>query len=255
MNSIAIIPARYASSRFPGKPLADLGGKPVIQRVYEQALMVFENVVVATDDERISAVVREFGGNAVMTSVSHKSGTDRCAEALKLYEQMHSAVYDIIVNIQGDEPFIQPSQLQLIKSGLAKAGTQIATLARPARNAEELFDHNKPKVVLDKNNGAIYFSRSVIPYVRGAGSAEWLDHHNFYIHIGLYGFLREVLTTITELEPTALEKAESLEQLRWIENGYRIQVGITDVESYGIDTPEDLVKAQEILGKDKRQRQ
>jgi len=247
MNSIAIIPARYASTRFPGKPLADMGGKPMIQRVYEQALRVFENVVVATDDERITAVVRGFGGNAVITSSAHKSGTDRCAEALILYEQMRSATYEIIVNIQGDEPFIQPGQLQLVMSCFAKAGTQIATLARPVHNVRELFDPNKPKVILDKNNAAIYFSRSVIPYVRGAETDAWPAHHNFLIHIGLYAFRKEALNAVTILQTTPLEKAESLEQLRWIENGYRIQVAITDHESYGIDTPEDLHKAMEII--------
>ncbi len=251
MNSIAVIPARYASTRFPGKPLADLGGKPMIQRVYEQALAVFENVVVATDDERISAAVRNFGGNAVMTSADHKSGTDRCAEALQRWERLHSGVYGIIVNLQGDEPFIKPDQLQLIHSCFATAGTQIATLARPVRNTQELFDPNKPKVIIDKNQDAIYFSRSVIPYMRGIDAAAWLDHHHYYIHIGLYAFRREVLTAITKLGTTPLEKAESLEQLRWIENGYPIRVEITDHESHGIDTPEDMVKALEMLKRDR----
>lgn len=254
MNSIAIVPARYASTRFPGKPLADLGGKPMIQRVYEQALKVFENVVVATDDERIAAAVKNFGGNCVMTSAEHKSGTDRCAEALKVYEQIHSTLYEIIVNIQGDEPFIQPSQLQLIRSCFAHKETQIATLARPVRNIQELLDPNKPKLVLDKNNDAIYFSRSVIPFLRGHETEDWLDHHYYYVHIGLYAFRREVLAAITKLETTPLEKAESLEQLRWIENGYRIRVKLTDYESHGIDTPEDLVKAISMLDRVNGQR-
>ena len=248
MNSIAIIPARYASTRFPGKPLADMGGKPMIQRVYEQARKVFKNVVVATDDERILGIVTNFGGIAVMTSAAHKSGTDRCAEALQLTEQQYSSQFDIVVNIQGDEPFIQPVQLQLIKSCFTKPGTQIATLARPVHDVQELFDPNKPKVILNKNSEAIYFSRSVIPYIRGVDSRDWPDHHDFYIHIGLYAFHRDILETVTKLETTGLEKAESLEQLRWIENGYRIQVVITDYESYGIDTPEDLARAMEILG-------
>jgi 3-deoxy-manno-octulosonate cytidylyltransferase (CMP-KDO synthetase) len=249
MNSIAIIPARYASSRFPGKPLADMDGKPMIQRVYEQAREVFETVIVATDDERISGAVTNFGGMALMTSVTHKSGTDRCAEALQLAERKLSTIFDIIVNLQGDEPFIQPVQLQLIESCFERAGIQIATLVRPVRDVQELFDPNKPKVVLNKNMEAIYFSRSAIPYYRGAESGNWPDHHNFYIHIGLYAFRREILKAITTLDTTPLEKAESLEQLRWIENGYRIQVAITEQESYGIDTPEDLAKALEMMKK------
>ena len=247
MNSIAIIPARYASSRFPGKPLADMGGKPMIQRVYEQASRIFKYVLVATDDERISGAVNGFGGLAAMTSTAHKSGTDRCAEALHLAEKHFSTVFDIIVNIQGDEPFIQPAHLQLIESCFLKPSTQIATLARPARNIHELHDPNKPKVVLNKNMEAIYFSRSVIPYIRGIDATNWTDHHNFYLHIGLYAFRRDILATITRLEPTPLEKAESLEQLRWIENGFRILVDLTDNESYGIDTPEDLASAMEMM--------
>jgi 3-deoxy-manno-octulosonate cytidylyltransferase (CMP-KDO synthetase) len=249
MKSIAIIPARYASTRFPGKPLADLGGKTMIQRVHDQALAVFRNVVVATDDDRIAAAVRNFGGNVVMTSPSHKSGTDRCAEALEIWEQMHSTQYDVIINVQGDEPFIQPSQLQLLQSCFVKKEIPIATLGKPVHSIQDLLDPNKPKVVLDKNSDAIYFSRSVIPFLRGYETEAWLDHHNFLIHIGLYAFRREALTTITKLEATPLEKAESLEQLRWIENGYRIRVKLTDYESYGIDTPEDLSKAVEMLKK------
>jgi len=249
MKCIAIIPARYDSSRFPGKPLADLGGMPMIRRVYEQACKVFGTVMVATDDERIYTAVMNFGGRAVMTSASHKSGTDRCAEALLLAEKQLSATFDTVINIQGDEPFIQPAQLQLIESCIAGPETQIATLVRPVLNNQELFDPNKPKVVLNRKKEAIYFSRSVIPYVREADSPAWQDHHNFYIHIGLYAFRREILTAVTALERSPLEIAESLEQLRWIENGYRIAAGITELESYGIDTPEDLARAIKILGK------
>ncbi|MBN1413460.1 MAG: 3-deoxy-manno-octulosonate cytidylyltransferase [Bacteroidales bacterium] len=248
MNSIAIIPARYASSRFPGKPLADMGGKPMIQRVYEQAKKAFSNVIVATDDERISGAVMNFGGMVVMTSAAHKSGTDRCAEALQLAENILSSVFDIIVNVQGDEPFVQPAQLELLASCFTHSETQIATLARPAHNVQELSDPNKPKVILNKNSEAIYFSRSVIPYVRGIDLMKWTDLHNFYMHIGLYAFRKDVLKKITKLEPTLLEKAESLEQLRWIENGYRIQVKLTNYESHGIDTPDDLKKAMQMLG-------
>jgi 3-deoxy-manno-octulosonate cytidylyltransferase (CMP-KDO synthetase) len=249
MKCIAIIPARYDSSRFPGKPLADLAGKPMIQRVCEQAGKVFSTVIVATDDERISSAVRNFGGMAVMTSASHTSGTDRCAEALLIAEKLLSSTFDTVVNIQGDEPFIQPLQLKLIESCMARPESQIATLVRPLHNRQELFDPNKPKVVLNRNMEAIYFSRSVIPYIRGFDLKDWPDHHNFYIHIGLYAFRRDILTAVAKLESSPLEIAESLEQLRWIENGYRIAADVTEFESTGIDTPEDLAKAIEKLGK------
>jgi 3-deoxy-manno-octulosonate cytidylyltransferase (CMP-KDO synthetase) len=249
MKYIAIIPARYDSTRFPGKPLADLGGKSVIQRVYDQACKVFSTVVVATDDERISGAVRNFGGKAIMTSATHKSGTDRCAEALILAENQLSDTFDVVVNLQGDEPFIQPAQLKLIESCIARPETQIATLVRPLADRQELFDPNKPKVVLNRKGEAIYFSRSVIPYLRGINSPDWPDHHSFYIHIGLYAFRRDILTAVTRLESSPLEIAESLEQLRWIENGYRIAAGITKFESIGIDTPEDLAKAIDKLNK------
>jgi 3-deoxy-manno-octulosonate cytidylyltransferase (CMP-KDO synthetase) len=247
MKCIAIIPARYASTRFPGKPLADMGGKPMIQRVCDQALKVFEWVIVATDDERIFSTVMNFGGKAVMTSALHRSGTDRCAEALKISEQQLETTFDIVINLQGDEPFIQPMQLQLIKSCFEVPQTQIATLVKPVRDTQELFDPNKPKVVLNNKEEAILFSRSVIPYVRGIDSKDWLHHHNFYIHIGLYAFRKEVLYALTKLEPSPLETAESLEQLRWIENGFRIKAVFTNQESYGIDTPEDLSNALEML--------
>jgi 3-deoxy-manno-octulosonate cytidylyltransferase (CMP-KDO synthetase) len=249
MGCIAIIPARYDSSRFPGKPLADLGGKPMIQRVYEQACKVFSTVVVATDDDRISDAVKNFGGRAVMTSASHKSGTDRCAEALYIAEKQFSVAFDTVINIQGDEPFIQPVQLQLIESCMSEDKTQIATLVKSVHDRQELFDPNKIKVVLNKNNEAIYFSRSVIPYLRGIDTQYWPEHHNFYIHIGLYAFRRDILAAVTKLKSSPLEIAESLEQLRWIENGYRIAARITEFESFGIDTPEDLAKAMDKLGK------
>ena len=249
MNCIAIIPARYDSSRFPGKPLADVGGKPMIQRVYEQACKVFSTVIVATDDERISGAVMNFGGRSVMTSALHKSGTDRCAEALYIAEKQLSVAFDAVVNIQGDEPFIQPAQLKQIESCIALPESQIATLVKPVRDRQELFDPNKPKVVLNKNSEAIYFSRSVIPFLRGIDSLHWPEHHNFYIHIGLYAFRRNILAAVTKLENSPLEIAESLEQLRWIENGYRIAACITEFESNGIDTPEDLAKAIEKFGK------
>ena len=228
MKFIAIIPARYASTRFPAKPLAVLGGKPVIRRVYEQVAGVLDDAVVATDDERIYDAVVAFGGKAEMTSADHKSGTDRCWEAYL----RQGKPYDVVVNVQGDEPFIRASQLEAVKR----------CFDDPA-----LENPNSPKVVLDAQSRAIYFSRSVIPYLRGVERSQWLAHHTFYKHLGLYAFRTEVLCAVTALPQSTLEKAESLEQLRWLENGYRIGVGITDVETIGIDTPQDLARAEEFL--------
>lgn len=246
MNFIAIIPARYASTRFPGKPLALLGGKPVIQRVYEQVAGVLDAAVVATDDRRIFDAVEAFGGRVVMTSPDHRSGTDRCREAYdKLGEE-----YDVVVNVQGDEPFIRPSQLEIVKRCFDDPATEIATLVKPFTQADGLAaleNPNSPKVLLDARSRAICFSRSVIPYLRGVPREEWLSAHTFYKHIGLYAFRTEVLRAVTALPQSVLEKAESLEQLRWIENGYRIGVGITDAETIGIDTPDDLEKAEAFL--------
>ena len=246
LHFVAIIPARYASTRFPGKPLALLGGKPVIQRVYEQVSAVVEDAVVATDDERIFAAVEAFGGRVVMTSTEHRSGTDRCYEAyLKL-----GKTYDVVINVQGDEPFIAHSQLRAIMSCFDDEQTEIATLVQPFTEEdgiEALENPNSPKVVVDAASKAIYFSRSVIPYLRGVEREEWLKHHTFYKHIGMYAFRSEVLRAVTALPQSSLERAESLEQLRWIENGYKIGVGISDVDTVGIDTPEDLARAEEFL--------
>lgn len=242
MKFLAIIPARYASTRFPGKPLADLAGKPVIQRVYEQVAGVFDEAVVATDDQRIFDAVEAFGGKVVMTSTEHNSGTDRCYEA---YRKV-GGEFDVVVNIQGDEPFIHLSQLETIKQCFANEQTDIATLVKPfveADGIEALFNPNSPKVVVNTKMQALYFSRSVIPYLRGVDQSEWLKKHVFYKHIGLYAYRTSVLREITSLPQSELEKAESLEQLRWLENGYRIQVGTTERETIGIDTPEDLEKA------------
>ena len=246
MKVIAIIPARYASTRFPGKPLAMLGGKTVIQRVWEQVSRVIDDVAVATDDRRIADAVEAFGGRAVMTSPNHRSGTDRCYEACCKI----GGEYDVVVNVQGDEPFIAPSQIRALAACFDDERTDIATLVKPfapSDGIEALENPNSPKVVLDSESRAVYFSRSVIPYLRGVERSEWLARHTFYKHIGMYAFRREVLREVTSLPQSSLEKAESLEQLRWIENGYKIGVGITDVETVGIDTPEDLVRAEEFL--------
>lgn len=246
MKFIGIIPARYASTRFPAKPLAMLGGKPVIQRVYEQVAGVLDEAYVATDDERIEAVVRAFGGKVVMTSVSHKSGTDRCYEAFTKVGEG----FDVVVNIQGDEPFICPSQLDAIRACFDDENTQIATLVKPFTPEDGLAaleNVNSPKVVIDKCMRALYFSRSIIPYRRNADKQTWLEGHTYYKHIGLYAYRAEVLKEITALPQSSLEVAESLEQLRWLENGYTVKVGISEVETIGIDTPEDLAKAERFL--------
>lgn len=246
LKFIVLIPARYASTRFPAKPLAMLGGKPVIQRVYEQVAKVVSSVAVATDDERIANAVESFGGRAIMTSPDHQSGTDRCWEA---YQKVGEE-FDVVINVQGDEPFIAESQLRAIMECFDDENTDIATLVKPfceADGIEALENPNSPKVVLDKESRAIYFSRSVIPYLRGVERENWLKQHTFYKHIGMYAFRSEVLREITSLPQSPLELAEKLEQLRWLENGYKIGVGISDVETVGIDTPEDLERAEEFL--------
>lgn len=246
MKFIGIIPARYSSSRFPGKPLADMAGKPMIQRVYEQVKLALDEVWVATDDTRILEAVEAFGGNAVMTSASHKNGTDRCKEA---YQKINKD-FDVIINIQGDEPFIQPEQINAIKDCFDTPNIELATLVKPFKKEdgfEALFNNNSPKVVINKNNEAIYFSRSIIPYIRDVHHTEWLDKHTFYKHIGMYAYRVDILSKITELPQSSLELAESLEQLRWIENGYKIKVGYTNVETIGIDTPDDMEKALKLL--------
>lgn len=243
MKFIGIIPARYASTRFPGKPLAMLGGRTVIQRVYEQAAAVLEEAYVATDDERIFKAVEEFGGRVVMTRQDHKSGTDRIEEAA---EKIGTQA-DVIINIQGDEPFIQKSQIETLKSLFENSETQIGTLGKKFESIEAATNPNSPKIVTDKNGFALYFSRSVIPYIRGKEQTEWLQHFPFLKHLGLYAYRRDVLRQITQLPQSPLEMAESLEQLRWLENGYRIRVGLTDMETVGIDTLDDLRRAEEFL--------
>lgn len=237
---LGVIPARYASTRFPGKPLVPIGGKTMIQRVYEQARLAkrVDEVVVATDDEHIFEHVRGFGGQVLMTRATHPSGTDRCAEIAAHYPDA-----DFLLNIQGDEPFIQPEQIDLLAETLVQHPVcTLATLAKRITDTETLFNPNAVKVVFAPAAGAIYFSRHPIPYVRGVDMADWLTAQPHYKHIGLYGYRRDTLMEIARLSPSPLEQAESLEQLRWLENGYRIAVGITDLETIGIDTPEDLQK-------------
>ncbi|WP_430810814.1 MULTISPECIES: 3-deoxy-manno-octulosonate cytidylyltransferase [unclassified Carboxylicivirga] len=237
---LGIIPARYASTRFPGKPLADIGGKTMIQRVYEQACKQLDYVYVATDDKRIEAAVLAFGGRVVMTSTDHQSGTDRCAEALQRVTELEQRDFYAVINIQGDEPFISPRQIGLVAHCFQQEDTQLATLVKPVTSSADLFNANKPKVVLSKDRRALYFSRSPIPYLRGEEESHWAEKHPYYNHVGLYGYRSDILMQITQLPMGQLEAAESLEQLRWLENGYSIRVEETREESHGIDTPEDL---------------
>jgi 3-deoxy-manno-octulosonate cytidylyltransferase (CMP-KDO synthetase) len=239
MRILGIIPARYASTRFPGKPLIDIKGKTMIQLVYEQALQStkLDEVVVATDDERILLHVRAFGGRAILTSPDHQSGTDRCAEVA---EKLPG--FDVLINIQGDEPFIDPLQIDMLCTCFESEGTELATLVKKINTAEELHNPNSPKVILNSSSEAIYFSRTAIPYLRNIELPNWISSHTFYKHIGIYGYRIDALKAITKLQVSSLEKAEALEQLRWIENGYKIKVAITDIENQAIDTPDDLKK-------------
>lgn len=237
---LGIIPARYASTRFPGKPLALLGPKPMIQWVYEGASSQFEHLLVATDDPRIYDAVGKFGGKAVMTSPEHTSGTDRCAEAASLYEKGKGLHFSHVVNIQGDEPLIQSRQLQTLMDCMKVPNTPIATLIRPLNTLEDLKNPNVVKVVVDLNFRALYFSRAHIPHMRDAAPEGEGTNQAFYTHIGLYAFQREVLEEVVSLAPTSLEQTESLEQLRWMEHGITIRTAVTTLPSLGVDTPEDL---------------
>jgi len=246
-NFAGIIPARYASSRFPGKPLALIGDKPMVQKVYEQASKLLNLVYVATDDKRIYDAVKDFGGKAVMTSSDHQSGTDRCAEAVNKITAETGNLIDIVINIQGDEPFIRPEQIELLMKCFRGETVEIATLVRKAEPGEDIFNPNQPKVILNTEGDAIYFSRAAIPFIRDAEKSDWSKKHVYYKHIGLYAYKTEILEKITLLDRSPLEISESLEQNRWIENGFRIRTAVTKWENIGIDTPDDLVKANLLL--------
>jgi len=237
---VGIIPARFASSRFPGKPLADIAGKSMIERVYSQAKHsgFLSDVIVATDDRTIKEKVESFGGKVCLTSPEHPSGTDRCAEVIET-QAIHC---DAVINIQGDEPFIDPRQIDLVCSCFQDPRTDLATLIKKIDSREVLFNANAPKVIVDNEQFAIYFSRHPIPFIRGVSEDRWLETHTFYQHIGIYGYRPGVLKEITRLSPSSLEKAESLEQLRWLEHGYKIKTAVTTFESVAIDTPDDLKK-------------
>jgi 3-deoxy-manno-octulosonate cytidylyltransferase (CMP-KDO synthetase) len=245
MNVLIVIPARFASTRFPGKPLAMIGGKSMIQRVYKQALKtsLTEHIYVATDDDRIYNHVQEFGGKVCMTSPSHQSGTDRCAEVLAQLD----IPFDLVVNIQGDEPFILPQQIDDLVKLFQQSQVEIGTLCKHIIFADELYNPSCVKVVKASDNKALYFSRHPIPFQRMVNSEEWLGQHKYYKHLGIYAYQPEILKAITKLEVSSLERAESLEQLRWLENGYSIYVSETDFQSVAIDTPDDLELAEQYL--------
>lgn len=246
MKFIGIIPARYESSRFPGKSLADLGGQPLIMRVYNQVKKVLDEVIVATDDPRIETVVKDSGGNVLMTDIGHKSGTDRCAEAARSYYKSGNPV-DVIINVQADEPFIRQEQIKILMKCFDEQYVDIATLANPIRSNDDIFSSNIVKIIKNHENFAMYFSRSPIPYLRKTDRSAWSRHHQFLKHIGIYAFRYRKLQEITELPQSSLETAEFLEQNRWLENGYRIKVRLTDIETISIDTPGDLKNAEEFL--------
>jgi len=243
MKILGVIPARYASTRFPAKALADIGGKSMVNRVYEQAKKAtsLTKVVVATDHQLIYDHVKQFG-DVVMTAEHHPSGTDRCYEALNKVADR----FDFVINIQGDEPFIRPEQIDLLASSLSDE-VELATLIKKIEDEESLFNPNNARVIFNKFYEAIYFSRQAIPYMRSTPKEDWLKKHTYYKHIGIYAYRADVLERITKLEPSPLEKAEMLEQLRWIENGYKIKVTISEYETMGIDTPEDLEKVKHLF--------
>jgi 3-deoxy-manno-octulosonate cytidylyltransferase (CMP-KDO synthetase) len=239
MKILGIIPARYASTRFPGKPLIDINGTSMIQRVYEQAkkCTALSEVIVATDDDRIFNHVQGFGGLAVMTSPDHQSGTDRCAEVAYLHPE-----YDVVINIQGDEPYIDPEQIGKVAACFNSPKIELATLIKKITSIEELNNPNSPKVIINKLSEAIYFSRTPIPYLREFPQSEWLERFTYFKHIGIYGYRADILQKLTQLPVSSLEKAEKLEQLRWLENGYRITVAETELETHAVDVPDDLKK-------------
>jgi 3-deoxy-manno-octulosonate cytidylyltransferase (CMP-KDO synthetase) len=244
MKILIVIPSRYGSTRFEGKPLIDIAGKTLIQRTYLQAQKneINARVIVATDDERIYKHVSSFG-ECMMTSVHHQSGTDRCFEVIETLNES----FDILINLQGDEPFIQPNQIATLAKGLMNVDTKITTLKKRIQSREDLMNPNHVKVVTNKNNDALYFSRQVIPHLRGIASEEWVEHYHYFRHIGLYGFRTEIIPALKSLQVSELEKMESLEQLRWLDNGFNINVLETNFQSPAIDSPEDLLTVENFL--------
>ncbi|MBN1133191.1 MAG: 3-deoxy-manno-octulosonate cytidylyltransferase [Bacteroidales bacterium] len=244
---LGIIPARFASSRFPGKPLALINNKPMIQWVFEKVAPIFENLCVATDDERIKMAVEKAGGEVIMTSPDHRTGTERCREAFEKISSEKKTEYTHVVNIQGDEPFIKTEQIFELLSCFDSEGTDIATLIQPFEKEGDISNPNQVKVVVDRNYRALYFSRSPIPFIRSGDQGSWMKNFSYFRHTGIYAYRSKALLEITRLEPTPLELAESLEQLRWLENGYKIQTKISNYQSIGVDTPEDLENIRKNL--------
>ena len=240
MQTLGVIPARFASTRFPGKPLVMIDGITMIERVYQQACKSksLQKVVVATDDDNIYNIVKGFGGNVIMTSTDHPSGTDRCAEVL----EKESGKWDMVINIQGDEPFINPLQIDLLASCFSDTAVEIATLIKKINSTAELSNPNTPKVIIDDQFNAIYFSRQPIPYLKGIPFEKWQEQAVFYKHIGIYAYKSEILAKLVRLPLGKLEKAESLEQLRWLEQGFIIRTAVTEIETIAIDTPDDLAR-------------
>ncbi len=247
MKAIAIIPARFGSSRLEGKPLVDILGKPMIQRVYEQTIKAIPNAFVATDDERIKQAVIEFGGNVIMTSVDHQNGTTRCLEAYERISEKLGEQFDVIVNVQGDEPMLEPDQLKELLQPFEKPEVEFSTLVSPVQSAQDLFNESEVFVVFDKNKRALYFSRAVIPHVRGIHKTHWLEHHTYYKHVGLYAYSHKALKEFASLDSTKLERVEALEQNRWIENGNDIFVELTYHDTIPVDTIDDLKKVRDLL--------
>jgi 3-deoxy-manno-octulosonate cytidylyltransferase (CMP-KDO synthetase) len=244
MSIIGIIPARYASTRFPGKPLIQINGKSMIQRVYEQAAKskLMTKIIIATDDDRIAEHAKSFGAEVVITKAEHPSGTDRCFEAYQLNGQN----FDYVLNIQGDEPFLDPEQIDSLAQGCAE-DVEIATQMIKCTDHDVLFDKGEVKNILNSNKEALYFSRNVIPFIKGKDEKEWHKHFDYYRHVGMYAYRTDILEKITQLKPSALELAESLEQLRWVEHGYKIKCIETSFESHCVDTPEDIEKVMRLM--------
>lgn len=246
MKVIGIIPARYASTRFPGKPLAMIDGKSMIERVYQQAKAsrLMEEVLIATDDERIAGHVKQFGAPVVMTRAEHPSGTDRCYEAYQVFGKS----FDYVLNIQGDEPFLNPAQIDEMAEA-CDGKNEIITQMTKCQDAKMLFDMGEVKIVLNQNKEALYFSRQVIPAIKNKAQEEWHQHYSYYRHVGMYAYRVDVLEALCKLSPSSLEQAESLEQLRWLENGFRIKCVETHFDSHGVDTPEDIAKVLALMHK------
>ncbi len=247
MKFLGIIPARYGSTRLEGKPLADINGKPMIQWVYEKTKQALEYVVVATDDERILKAVNAFGGEAVMTSSSHNTGTNRCLEALQIFSKIKNIDFDVIINIQGDEPMLHPDQIKTLIGCFDDPQAELATLVIPVTEAIDLDNESEVFVTFDKNMKALYFSRAVIPVVHGIERNKWMNHATFYKHLGLYAYSVKSLAEFADLPQSNLEKLEKLEQNRWIENGGNIKIGITEHQSIPVDTLEDLERIRKII--------